>query len=145
VHVTTVRDLGALTRTARRAQGLTQADLAQRLGVSREWIVRLEGGHPRLEAQKVLDALLVLGLTLDVEQQRGAAEAAPHQPVSSVPPGSTAVGQDPGAGPDSTSGPDAPVRKGAAKNSTSADRAERAARQGVTDPFESLFSKRPRP
>lgn len=64
----TVRDLGALVRSARRAQGLTQADLAKRLGVSRDWVVRLEQGHPRLEAQRVLDALVVLGLTLDVAE-----------------------------------------------------------------------------
>jgi len=69
MRVTTVRDLGALARAARRAQGTTQADLAERVGVSREWVVRLEAGHPRLEAQKVLDALVVLGLVLDVEQQ----------------------------------------------------------------------------
>lgn len=53
-------------RTARRAQGLTQAALADRLRVSRDWVVRLEQGSPRLEAQKVLDALGALGLTLDI-------------------------------------------------------------------------------
>lgn len=61
-----VRDLGAQVRSARRTQGMTQADLASRLGVSRDWVVRLEQGHPRLEAQRVLDALSVLGLSLDV-------------------------------------------------------------------------------
>lgn len=69
MHVTTVRDLGSLVRAARRAQGMTQADFAARVRVSRDWIVRLEAGHPRLEAQKVLDALVVLGLVLDVEPQ----------------------------------------------------------------------------
>jgi y4mF family transcriptional regulator len=66
MRVQTVRDLGALVRTARRARGLTQADLADRLQVSRDWVVRLEKGSPRLEVQRVLDALVVLGLTLDV-------------------------------------------------------------------------------
>ena len=69
MRANTVRDLGAMVRSSRRAQGMTQADLADRLRGSREWVVRLEGGHPRLEAQKVLDALTVLGLALDVEQQ----------------------------------------------------------------------------
>lgn len=64
----TVRDLGALARSTRRARGLTQADVAHRLGVSREWVVRFEQGHPRLEAQKVLDALSVLGLNLHVDE-----------------------------------------------------------------------------
>jgi y4mF family transcriptional regulator len=62
----TVRDLGALVRAERTTRGMTQADLAHELRVSRDWVVRLEKGHPRLEAQRVLDALLVLGLTLDV-------------------------------------------------------------------------------
>lgn len=66
MRVQTVRDLGAAVRTARRARGLTQADLANRLRVSRDWVVRLEQGSPRLEAQKVLDALGVLELALDV-------------------------------------------------------------------------------
>ncbi|WP_460830093.1 helix-turn-helix domain-containing protein [Nocardioides hungaricus] len=66
MKATTVRDLGAHVRSARRAQGMTQAGLAERLNVSRDWVVRLEQGHPRLEAQRVLDALVVLGLNLDV-------------------------------------------------------------------------------
>lgn len=63
----TVRELGAFVRSLRREQGLTQAELAGLLGVSRDWVVRLEHGHPRLEAQRVLDALVVLGVTLDLE------------------------------------------------------------------------------
>lgn len=66
MHAKTVRDLGSMVRTVRRARGMTQADLAQELRVGRDWVVRLEQGHPRLEAQKVLDALVVLGLTVDV-------------------------------------------------------------------------------
>lgn len=65
MQATTVHDLGALVRSRRRVLDLTQADLAARLGVSRDWVVRLEAGHPRLEAQRVLDALTTLGLTLD--------------------------------------------------------------------------------
>ncbi|MCR1785066.1 helix-turn-helix transcriptional regulator [Nocardioides carbamazepini] len=74
MSVTTVRDLGARVRSARTAQGLTQADLAAAVGVGRDWVVRLEKGHPRLEVQKVLDALVVLGLTLEVEASRTAAK-----------------------------------------------------------------------
>jgi y4mF family transcriptional regulator len=72
----TVRDLGALVRSARTSRGMTQADLAHELRISRDWIVRLEKGHPRLEAQRVLDALLVLGLTLDVQPTP---QTAPHE------------------------------------------------------------------
>jgi HTH-type transcriptional regulator/antitoxin HipB len=64
MQVHTVRDLGAAVREARAKNGLTQAHLAHRAGVSREWLSRLEHGHPRLEAQLVLDTLAAAGLTL---------------------------------------------------------------------------------
>lgn len=63
--VKTVADLGALVRSARTARGMTQADLAAQLRTSRDWVVRLEKGHPRLEAQRVLDALRVAGVSLE--------------------------------------------------------------------------------
>ncbi|WP_350278876.1 helix-turn-helix domain-containing protein [Kribbella sp. HUAS MG21] len=56
--------MGATVRDARVRQGLTQAELARRAGVSREWLVRLERGAPRLELQLVLDTLAAVGLTL---------------------------------------------------------------------------------
>lgn len=65
----TVSDLGALVRSARTAQGMTQADLAERLHVSRDWVIRLEKGHPRLEAQRVLDAVRVVGLGIDIREE----------------------------------------------------------------------------
>lgn len=71
MKVTSVRDLGALVRSTRLEAGLTQAELATRLGVARDWVVRLEQGHPRLEAQKVLDALAALDLTLDATHDAG--------------------------------------------------------------------------
>lgn len=64
--VDTVYALGSFVRAQRQAQGLTQAALADRLEVSRDWVIRLEQGHPRLEAQRVLDALVALGVTLDL-------------------------------------------------------------------------------
>lgn len=60
----TVRDVGATVRDARAQRGLTQAELARRAGVSREWLVRLEHGSPRLEMQLVLDTLAAVGLSL---------------------------------------------------------------------------------
>ncbi len=64
MEVHTVRDLGAAVRQARRRRGMSQAELAERAGVSREWLVRLEQGHPRLETQLVLDTLAAVGLTV---------------------------------------------------------------------------------
>ncbi len=64
MQLRTMRDVAALARSARLARGLTQADLAAQLRVSRDWVVRLEKGHLRLEVQLVLDALHVLGVEL---------------------------------------------------------------------------------
>jgi HTH-type transcriptional regulator/antitoxin HipB len=68
VQVHTVRDLGAAIREARAKDGLTQTDLARRAGVSREWLSRLENGHPRLETQLVLDTLAAAGLVLTASE-----------------------------------------------------------------------------
>jgi len=65
MQIKTMGDLGVLVRSARTARGMTQADLAAQLKVGRDWVVRLEKGHPRLEAQRVLDALRVLGVSLE--------------------------------------------------------------------------------
>lgn len=63
--LTTVRDLGAAVRAARRATGLSQETLSERAGVSRPWLSRLEtGANPGAELRKVLDVLNVLGLAV---------------------------------------------------------------------------------
>lgn len=70
--LTNTRDIAALVRHTRREQGLTQAELAARIGVGRDWVVRLEQGNPRLELSKVLNALAALNLGLT---------ATPKEPV----------------------------------------------------------------
>lgn len=64
MQVDTMRDVAVLVRSTRLARGMTQAELAAQMGVSRDWVVRLEKGHPRLEVQRVLDALHVLGVEM---------------------------------------------------------------------------------
>jgi transcriptional regulator with XRE-family HTH domain len=75
MQVHTVRDLGAAVREARSKNHVTQAELAQRAGVSREWLVRLEQGHPRLEVQLVLDTLEAVGLVLTTSEEVSTAPA----------------------------------------------------------------------
>lgn len=68
-----VRDwarIGAIVRDHRRRQGLTQADLAQRAGVSRGWLVRLEAGHPTAETSTVFKVLRTLDLELVARPMR---------------------------------------------------------------------------
>lgn len=84
-------DLGALVRSARTARGMTQADLAAQLRMSRDWVVRLEKGHPRLEAQRVLDALRVVGVNLDATVP----ETSPGKPRKGAAPETSANAETP--------------------------------------------------
>ena len=65
--LTTVKDLGAAVREARRASGLSQEALAQRAGVGRQWLSRLEtGSNPGAELRMVLDVLAALELAVEL-------------------------------------------------------------------------------
>ena len=56
--------LGVAVRQARKAHGLTQAELAGLAGTGPRFISELERGKERAELGKVLDVLAVLGLRL---------------------------------------------------------------------------------
>jgi y4mF family transcriptional regulator len=58
------RDLGAAIRSARRARGLTQAELATEAGVGRQWLVAVEQGHERAEVGLVTAVLDAVGQSL---------------------------------------------------------------------------------
>jgi y4mF family transcriptional regulator len=58
--------LGAVIRTARKAHGLTQAQLAGLAGAGVRFVSELERGKQGAELGKVLDVLAVLGLRLQV-------------------------------------------------------------------------------
>jgi len=78
MFVRTPADLGAIIRERRRELGLGQAELAERIGVSRQWIIGVERGHARAELGLVLRALDTLAIRLNA-----AAEASPAQPSTS--------------------------------------------------------------
>jgi transcriptional regulator with XRE-family HTH domain len=59
-----MQQLGAAVRAERKRRRQSQAQLAAEAGVSREWLSRLENGAPRLEADKVLHVLSVVGISL---------------------------------------------------------------------------------
>ena len=167
MQATTVRDLGAHVRSARRAQEMTQAELAERLNVGRDWVVRLEQGQPRLEAQKVLDALVVLGVLLDVRQPetqetaagaRAAKKAASASAKTSVKksPHTTVTTTKHGGAAKSAAG--SALARGRASKSTAKKAAAKSAKSGryvakshasrpsaikdSKDPFEALFANR---
>jgi DNA-binding XRE family transcriptional regulator len=51
---------------------LRQEDLARAVGVSRKWIIDIEGGKERAELWMVLKTLQVLGLSLSISVNRSA-------------------------------------------------------------------------
>lgn len=80
MRVRTPIDVGAIIRDRRKQLGLDQAGLAKRIGVSRQWVIEMERGHPRAELSLVLRALDALGIGLDV----GIEKAGRHPSSASV-------------------------------------------------------------
>lgn len=64
--VRSARDLAAAIRDARLRQGWTQAQLADRIGASRQWVIALERGKPSAELGTALRAISALGLVADL-------------------------------------------------------------------------------
>jgi HTH-type transcriptional regulator/antitoxin HipB len=78
MDVVSLRDLAAVARGRRRELGLSQADLAARARVSRQWISAFESGKASAEIGLVIRLLDALDLRLAV------AEAAPSSGTSPV-------------------------------------------------------------
>jgi HTH-type transcriptional regulator/antitoxin HipB len=76
VRVRSIHDVAATVRGRRLDLGLTQAEVARRVGVSRKWINEFEAGRPRAELGIVLRAIEELGLGLEIVTG-GATESPP--------------------------------------------------------------------
>lgn len=74
--INSIRDLASLARGRRRDLRLTQAELAERMGVSRQWVAGFEAGKPGAGLNLVIRLLDALDLRLAVneeeEESRGA-------------------------------------------------------------------------
>ena len=62
------KDIGALVRQTRVDAGLTQEELAKKIGASRFWVAAFERGKPRAELGLALKALRALELTVTVDR-----------------------------------------------------------------------------
>lgn len=71
-------ELGELVRKRRRELRLSQAALAEQVGVSRQWLVEVEKGKPRAEIGLVLRTLHMLGVKLFAEPSARAPAATPR-------------------------------------------------------------------
>lgn len=65
------KELGGFVKALRRAQGLTQADLALTAGTNRRFIIELENGKPTCQIGKALRVLQTLGGQVEILPPRG--------------------------------------------------------------------------
>lgn len=66
MRIRTAKELGLLSREQRRRLGWGQAELAEKVGVSRQWIVAFERGKPGAALGLVLRTLHELGVDLEI-------------------------------------------------------------------------------
>lgn len=66
MRIREVEGFGAIARQRRRDLGLTQAQLAEKSGVTRQWLVRFENGNTDVALSKVYAVLKALELTARV-------------------------------------------------------------------------------
>ncbi len=64
-----LKTLGAMIRAARLERGMSQAELGQRLGVSRHTVITLEKGDPKVGVGTVFEAATIVGIPLLAEDQ----------------------------------------------------------------------------
>lgn len=82
--VRTPKELGLLLRDRRRGMELSQQALADRLGVSRSWVVEVERGKSGAAIGLVLRALRAVGISLYVGTGPDRDTAAPHRAARSA-------------------------------------------------------------
>lgn len=74
--VRSVEELGAAIRKRRRKMGWDQQYLAERVRVSRQWIVEIEAGKPRAEIGLLLSTLQALDLRIEVVPEEALSKSA---------------------------------------------------------------------
>lgn len=91
MKITNVTELGSLVRSARKRKGLSQTELAEQLGTTRQWLSRFEQGSNDVSLGAVFSALdaLQIDLTLNypLEESVAPLESTPSPSVenSSMP------------------------------------------------------------
>ena len=68
MRIRTPIDFGAVIRDRRKKLQLDQKSLADKVGVSRQWIVEVEKGKPGAEMGLVLRTVEALGISLKVDE-----------------------------------------------------------------------------
>lgn len=101
------RDFGLVVRDIRVGRSLTQAEVAERAGVSRVWLSQFENGKQTVELAKVLSVLDVLGYGLDVRRSNRGGSERFRRAFAALDPAARSEGSDhpPEAAPPSIAGP----------------------------------------
>ncbi len=73
--------IGALVREAREAAGLTQTQLAERIGASRFWVAAFEKGKPSAELGLALKAIQALGMSIRIQPETDTATQQASSPA----------------------------------------------------------------
>lgn len=68
----TEKTLSELIKTMRKAEGLTQSELAMEIYSDCQRVCKLERGHMRLSWEQFLEIARVLGYTVEIEVKGGA-------------------------------------------------------------------------
>lgn len=76
-QVRTARELGVVVRRARRRLNMTQAELGERVGVTRQWVASVEGGKANPQLRALLVVGEVLGLVFELTATTASQVAAP--------------------------------------------------------------------
>ena len=84
MRIRTPADLGALIRDRRTKLALDQRSLAEKVGVSRQWIVEVEKGKPRAEIGLLLRTVDALGIHLTTEEEAKKRHTAPPVDIDSI-------------------------------------------------------------
>ena len=71
--------VGALVREGREAAGLTQTELAERIGASRFWVAAFERGKPSVEPGLALKAIQALGLAISIAPSHTVSVGTPRE------------------------------------------------------------------
>lgn len=79
MRVNSMRDVAATVRGRRKDLGLSQAELAARVGVSRAWINAVEAAKPSVAFDLVLRLLDALDLRLDLAAPGNGGDAVPGE------------------------------------------------------------------
>lgn len=69
VPITSTVELGTLIRSTRKAQGLSQLEIANLGSTGNRVIVDIENGKPTVQLKKVMDLMALLGLELIVRKK----------------------------------------------------------------------------